>query len=116
MEPAVSKVYVVGADEDQDELLLDGVLDDSVRRYPVTALLSVAVKVLMDIVKEEDVDGISKAVITGLVLSLLLDPPPPPPPPPLVVVVVVVLLQGRPVIVLNPVFEVQPREYVVDDD
>jgi hypothetical protein len=45
------------------------VIDVSVKRYPVTDVLSVAVNDEMETVSEEDVGGIVKAVMVGLVVS-----------------------------------------------
>ena len=44
-------------------------MDDSVTRYPVTAVLSVAVKVVTGTVKEDEVGGTTKAVTVGAVVS-----------------------------------------------
>ena len=64
-------MYVVGADPVQPAAPEEGVPDVSVRRYPVTPTLSVAVNVVMLIVREEAVVGILKAVTTGRVVSTI---------------------------------------------
>ncbi len=68
-EPAVANVYVVGAEPVQVPSPADGVDDVSVRRYPVTAWLSVAVKDETETVRDVEVEGITKAVTFGFVVS-----------------------------------------------
>ena len=60
---------LVGAVADQLESLKLGVVDDSVRIYPVTPILSDAVNVVIGIVNEVAVAGIVKAVTVGAVVS-----------------------------------------------
>ncbi len=69
LEPEDEKVYEVGADADHPLSPTDGVEDDSFTRYPVTPVASVAVRELMDTVREEAVDGIEKEDTTGAVES-----------------------------------------------
>ncbi len=56
----------------QPAAVAEGVVDVSVNKYPVTPTLSVAVKVVIDIVSEFEVAGIEKAVTVGGVVSVLL--------------------------------------------
>ena len=67
--PADVKVYVVGTVALQPEAEAEGVALVSVSRYPVTATLSVAVKVVMLTESDVAVEGILKLVIVGAVVS-----------------------------------------------
>jgi hypothetical protein len=65
----VAKEYEAGALSDQPAALARGAVADSVSIKPVTALLSVAVKLLTGRTSEVEVAGIVKAVMKGLVIS-----------------------------------------------
>ena len=67
--PCVVKVYEVGTEEVHDPLTGLGTFDDSVKRYPVIPMLSVAVSVEIATVREVDVVGIVKDEITGKTVS-----------------------------------------------
>ena len=65
------KVKEVGAKKDQPAADADGVVADSVTRYPVTAALSETAKPVIDTVKEVEVDGMVKAITVGGSTSLM---------------------------------------------
>jgi hypothetical protein len=65
----VAKVYETGATADQPAALARGAVADSDSINPVTAVLSVAVKLLIATASEEEFAGIVKAVTTGIVTS-----------------------------------------------
>ena len=69
MDPAEENVYAEGAPEVQPVAPVAGCAADSVTKYPVTAVLSVAVREVIEMVKEDDVEGILKAVTVGGVVS-----------------------------------------------
>jgi len=52
-------------DELQPLALDEGVVEISETKYPVTPVLSVPVKLVMETVKDVDVDGMTKAVTVG---------------------------------------------------
>jgi hypothetical protein len=68
--PWVAKVYEVGALDVHPAVVEAGAVDDSVSMYPVTPTLSEAVNTIPVIVREDEVDGIVKVPITGLVVSV----------------------------------------------
>ena len=63
----------MGAVADHPAAEVTGVVDDSLTRYPVTPTSSVAVKLVIDTVKEVAVAGIVKAVTVGGVVSEITD-------------------------------------------
>ena len=67
--PSEVKEYETGAPADQTASSTRGAEADSVSIKPVTALLSEAVKLLTGTESEEEVAGMVKAVIMGLVIS-----------------------------------------------
>jgi hypothetical protein len=67
--PALAKVYETGTVADHPLAVADGVVADSLMKYPVTATLSVAVKVAMGTVSVVAVAGMVKAVMVGGVAS-----------------------------------------------
>ena len=69
MEPAVAKVYEAGAEAVQPAAPAAGEVVLSVSMYPVTPMLSVAVKLLIATVRDAAVAGIMKTVIAGAVVS-----------------------------------------------
>lgn len=67
--PSLEKVNDVGAEALQPGFDDGGVVAVSVSRYPVTFLLSEAVKLETDITNDVEVDGIVNAVTTGFTIS-----------------------------------------------
>jgi hypothetical protein len=67
--PVDEKVYDVGLDVVHGPEMALGVVDEVDNRYPSIPILSLAVSVVIGTVREDEVDGIIKEVIRGLVVS-----------------------------------------------
>jgi len=70
--PSEEKEYEVGAVMFHPELPEVGAEEDSVIIYPVTAILSDAIKLLTETVRDAEVDGIEKEEMVGGLVSVTL--------------------------------------------
>jgi hypothetical protein len=66
------KVYDAGAAADHPAAVADGAVGDSFAVYPVTATLSVAVKVVIETERDVAVAGMLNAVTVGAVVSSVI--------------------------------------------